>query len=1332
MVGDPLGGRIARFSVSRLLLQFALACAGVILAAPAAGGQGRVSQEIMASRWEPRGFDFSPDGVWRVRARAVAQQREALLAGGRFSELNAPVAAGAPMSFAQAVSGVLNVPTILFKFQDTPPSAIRDPAVYAQLLFSTTPPFARPYTLRTFYEQMSNGLFSIQGTVSGYAGLSQNENAYTGCCNGLRSPGSIDSMQAGLREAIAQVDGTIDFSQYDADGNGVVDLAVFVQPAKDGACGGNQHLWAHRYVLLQPYVTNDPAPGGGTEVVRDYILQSGVGGNTACDSTQYMPIGTIAHEAGHGLGLPDLYDTMGPTSGIGEWGLMGSGNYTSPYSPSRMEAWSLNQLGWVRLAPLTVSGAFSVGPAPLADTAFVISVQGANPRNEYFLVENRQAVQSDSALIRRHGGGGLMVWHIDGASPGNYGPIHKVALEEADGLRQLWCEANGCNRGDAGDPYPGTSGNTSFSVNTNPPAIKNSDGSPVGFAIDSIQQRVPNGEMAFRLQFVQPTQLAITTQPGGAVSGWPFVQQPVVELRDANNQPVARGGVVVTATIAIGSGVLTGISSAASPAGTSWIPAREATGAVATVTATTDANGVATFVGLTITGTGSHTLSFGAPNLTNAVSGTFVVAQPVADALQNDVPVSGLAGALRSVVFYSITLPAGVAQLTVSISGGSGDADLYLRQGTFPTLSAWDCRPYLGGNSESCSRTAPAAGDWYVALHGFANYSNVTLVARYTVPTQLAILTQPGGATSGAVFTQQPVVELRDAQNQPVAQSGVVVTVVKASGAGTLSGLTAPPLTATTNANGRATFAGLAITGTGGHTLGFSSPNLTGVISASFTVAAPPATQLAIITQPGGAVSGVAFTQQPVVELRDASNQPVAQSGVVVLVILGSGSGTLSGPTPPPLTVTTDAAGRATFGGLTITGTGPHTLRFAASNIQAVTSASFTVAAPPTTQLAIITQPGGAVSGVPFTQQPVVELRDATNQPVAQSGVVVTVVKASGPGTLSGSTAPPLTATTDANGRATFSGLRIAGTGPHTLSFSAPNLTAVMSASFPVAPPPATQLAMITQPGGAVSGAVFTQQPVVEFRDAQNQPVLQSGVVVTVVKASGPGTLSGSTAPPLTATTDANGRATFSGLSITGTGAHTLSFSAPNLTQATSASFTVGAGPLIVLTPSSHTFAGTQNGSLPPSQAATVTNGGGGVLSGLVLGAITYGMGPSEWLTASLSSTTTPAAITLQPNTTDLAPGTYTATVPVTSGMASNSPQTMTVTYVTHKRPELSQVTCGLLGTCQPSPETIAYADGLGNQNGRLDLGDLVAWIDKVGGSVDIATMNEIRSRATR
>jgi len=71
-------------------------------------------------------------------------------------------------------------------------------------------------------------------------------------------------------------------------------------------------------------------------------------------------------------------------------------------------------------------------------------------------------------------------------------------LEEADGLAQLWSVGA---RGDAGDPYPGTSNNTVFSYATNPANVKNSDGTFAGFQVDSIKQISLNGPMSFRVQF---------------------------------------------------------------------------------------------------------------------------------------------------------------------------------------------------------------------------------------------------------------------------------------------------------------------------------------------------------------------------------------------------------------------------------------------------------------------------------------------------------------------------------------------------------------------------------------------------------------------------------------------------------------------------------------------------------------------------------------------------------------------------------------------------------------------------------------------------------------
>ncbi len=67
-----------------------------------------------------------------------------------------------------------------------------------------------------------------------------------------------------------------------------------------------------------------------------------------------------------------------------------------------------------------------------------------------------------------------------------------------------------------------------------------------------------------------------------------------------------------------------------------------------------------------------------------------------------------------------------------TISGGTGDADLYTRIGTKPTTLTYNCRPYLTGNNETCTFNAPAAGDYYVMIRGYTAFTGVTLKGQYS------------------------------------------------------------------------------------------------------------------------------------------------------------------------------------------------------------------------------------------------------------------------------------------------------------------------------------------------------------------------------------------------------------------------------------------------------------------------------------------------------------------------------------------------------------------------------------------------------------------------
>jgi hypothetical protein len=126
--------------------------------------------------------------------------------------------------------------------------------------------------------------------------------------------------------------------------------------------------------------------------------------------------------------------------------------------------------------------------------------------------------------------------------------------------------------------------------------------------------------------------------------------------------------------------------------------------------------------------------------------------------LTNGVPVPSLTGAAGSEKFFSIVVPAGQTKLDIAISGGTGDADLYVKRGAMPTTSSYDYRPFLFGNNESVTVNSPAADIWYIMIRGYDVYSGVTLLASYTggVGTELengvAVPNLSGAAASEKIY----------------------------------------------------------------------------------------------------------------------------------------------------------------------------------------------------------------------------------------------------------------------------------------------------------------------------------------------------------------------------------------------------------------------------------------------------------------------------------------------------------------------------------------------------------------------------------------------------
>ncbi|TFG43313.1 MAG: hypothetical protein E4H41_09495, partial [Gemmatimonadales bacterium] len=575
--------------------------------------------------------------------------------------------------------------------------------------------------------------------------------------------------------------------------------------------------------------------------------------------------------------------------------------------------------------------------------------------------------------------------------------------------------------------------------------------------------------------------------------------------------------------------------------------------------------------------------------------------------------------------------PVGGVVITFAVAGGGGSilpvTPVSTNGSGIASLTQWTLGTVAGANSI----TAAAAGLTPSSLT-FSAAGSSGAAARLQVQTEPST-----SAQSGVPLATQPAVRLTDVFGNAVNTSGTVVTAGLASGSGTLGGT----LTATT-VSGVATYTNLAVTGPSGtYTIRFTSGSLTPDTSAVIAIGAGIATKLAITTQPSTtSQNGVAFAQQPQVQVQDAAGNPVA--GVrSVTVAINSGGGTLGGTA----TRNTDAAGLLAFSGLSITGTtGGRTLVFSSVGLNSVVSNTVTITAGAPTQMTVSQGDGQtATAGSAVPVAPRVLVRDASNNPV--SDVAVTFAVASG----GGSVLPIAAVATDGSGLASATSWTLG-------SVAGPNTLTATAAPAGITPNPVTftatgvaggagGLSIITQPSGSVvNGAALSRAPVVQVLDVNGNPVATpTSVAITVGIASGPGgTLSGLT----TVGTNASGQATFNVLSITGlAGAYTLQFTSPGLTGVSSANVNLTAGAatkLAITTPPPATaqsgvamapptvvqlqdVSGNAVGTAAVNITATLVSGGGTLTGTLTIG--TDASGASTFSNLILTGTAGPRVI---------------------------------------------------------------------------------------------------------
>ncbi len=296
------------------------------------------------------------------------------------------------------------------------------------------------------------------------------------------------------RDAILASAPYVDYTVYDTNNDGYIsnrELHIIVvvagyETAFASTSSCKPGIWAHYWGFEGGKV---PAPVVYGKTIGEISAGGGyvqVGEWHCADLPGFTPgypatMGVIAHEFGHSLNLPDLYDTSGRSSGIGVWGLMGMGTWNTTGTqlgdlPAHHDAWSKWYEGWT--SPLQLRGLVAGQPIPNAESNPTVFQLLDNPNGldwkfnsnsgtgEYFLVENRQQTGFDAGLP----GCGLLIWHIDESVPfdnsANAGnPRRLVYLVQADGSDEL---GRGRDTGDAGDPFPGSRWNQAFSASSNP------------------------------------------------------------------------------------------------------------------------------------------------------------------------------------------------------------------------------------------------------------------------------------------------------------------------------------------------------------------------------------------------------------------------------------------------------------------------------------------------------------------------------------------------------------------------------------------------------------------------------------------------------------------------------------------------------------------------------------------------------------------------------------------------------------------------------------------------------------------------------------------------
>jgi M6 family metalloprotease-like protein len=402
------------------------------------------------------------------------------------------------------------VPVVLVSFQD---STLRyTPANFQFALFDTTHATATG-SVPDYYQWASGGRLRMRARVIASVVLPNPENYYVNDSYGLNVLSTPRNDWGLVRDAIIQADPSVNWNEFDRDGDGFVDMLWIVHAGLGAELTGNRRNFYSNTSRL-----GFGWSGGGVIETAD-VMNGALTQKVRVDRFSVLPeisgfrpgsiseIGVFCHEFGHALGLPDLYDTssLGGAANVGpgNWSLMSTGAYggdgRTPEIPVHPGAWPSLFLGWASATRPANDTLATLTPTTNGGQILELWFQGES-NSEHFLIEDRERTGFDRNLPDR----GLVVYQVDDAMIGsrlgsnriNVGPTLGLRLLEGDGDGDLLV---GRNRGDANDPLPGAGGVTRLDDGTSP-SLRSISGAVTSLAIDAVELQAFGASARFHVR----------------------------------------------------------------------------------------------------------------------------------------------------------------------------------------------------------------------------------------------------------------------------------------------------------------------------------------------------------------------------------------------------------------------------------------------------------------------------------------------------------------------------------------------------------------------------------------------------------------------------------------------------------------------------------------------------------------------------------------------------------------------------------------------------------------------------------------------------------------